>query len=187
LHRILFVTPPVTGGAAWTEVTVSPASKAAWAGTLTGLRALAMQALDDGALGYQTVRFSPAAKAAWVAWWDAHAAEIRSPDLPAPLIGPWGKLKAYAARLTLLLHYLWLVQTHADEGDVEAASVERAVRLISYFKAHLRLVYGRLRQSPEDNHLLEVLDWVASRAGSAPRGPWCGRRRSRPPPRPGGC
>src|SRR5262249_31406969 len=102
---------------------------------------------------------------AWVAWWNAHAAEMRGPDLPAQLIGPWGKLRSYAARIALVLHYLWLVQSEDDEGDLEPPCVERAVRLINYYKSHLRRVYGRLRQTPEDNQLLEVLDWIRRQGG----------------------
>ena len=37
--------------------------------------------------------------------------------------------------------------------------------LIDYLKAHLRLVYGRLRQTPEDNQVYEVLDWVRHQGG----------------------
>jgi hypothetical protein len=165
LHRILFVFPRATAGSDWSEVTLSKESKEAWETTLTRLRKLAMIELDDGVLGYQVVRFSPAAKEAWIAWWNAHAAEIRDPTLPAQLIGPWGKLKAYTARLALVLHYLWLVHTDQDESDVEVASVERAVQLIDYFKNHLRLVYGRLRQTPEENHLLQVIDWIRQQGG----------------------
>jgi hypothetical protein len=165
LHRILFAFPRCAGAAEWEEATVELASKEAWERTLVNLRKLAMEELDDGVLGYKVVRFSPAAKEAWVGWWNAHAADIRSPELPAQLIGPWGKLRSYAARFTLLLHYLWLVQTEQDELDVQAVSVERAVRLIDYYKSHLKLVYARLRQTPEDNRLFEVIDWLRRQGG----------------------
>jgi hypothetical protein len=165
LHRILFAIPRCAGAADWEESTVSLASKQAWEQTLTSLRKLAMQELDDGVLGYKVVRFAQAAKEAWAAWWNAHAAEIRSPDLPGQLIGPWGKLRSYAARLALLLHYVWLVQTDQDEQDVEADSVERAVGLVNYYKSHLLLVYARLRQTPEDKELFQFIDWVRRRGG----------------------
>jgi hypothetical protein len=165
LHRILFSFPKGTGGTSWTEITVSQRSKDTWAATLASLRKLAMKELDDGVLGYQVVRLSSDAKEAWVRWWDTHTAEMHSQDLPAQLIGPWSKLKSYTARLALVLHYLWLVQTDGDDGDLDAASVERAIRLIDYFKSHLRIVYGRLRQTPEENQVLEVLDWVRRHGG----------------------
>jgi hypothetical protein len=164
-HRVLFVYPRAAAGTDWTEATVTDGARQAWESTLVGLRALAMREMDDGAPGYEVVRFSPTAKEPWVEWWDAHAAEIRSAELPVQMVGPWGKLKAYAARLALVLHYLWLVQTDGDEGDLQAASVERAIRLINYFKTHLRRVYSRLRQTPEDNHIQEVLDWTRRRGG----------------------
>src|SRR5262249_33299111 len=157
LHRILFVFPRASPGADWTDVTVSQQSREAWEKTLKALRALAMEDMDDGAPGPRAVSLSPAAKEAWVAWYDAHAAETCSPGLPLQLMGPWGKLKSYAARLALVMHYLWVVQGQGTESDLEAVCIERAVKLIDYFKCHLRLVYGRLRVTPEDNHLLEVL------------------------------
>ena len=37
--------------------------------------------------------------------------------------------------------------------------------MINYYKSQLRRVYSRLRQSPEDNYLEEVLDWIRRRGG----------------------
>jgi hypothetical protein len=165
LHRVLFAFPRAAAGTDWTEETVSAASRQAWETTLAGLRRLPMEELDDGLPGHRAVQLSVAARDAWVRWWDGHAAELRGPELPASLLGPWGKLRSYAARLTLVLHYLWLVQGDGDEGEVEAVSVERAVRLVGYFKSHLRRVYGRLGQTVEDGRLLDVLDWVRKNGG----------------------
>jgi hypothetical protein len=165
LDRVLFVYPTAPPGAEWTDDTVTQASKQAWKTALYKLRELPMEELEDGVEGYKVVHFSAAAKEAWIAGWDAHAAEIRSPDLPVQLIGPYGKLKAYAARLALVLHYLWLVQGDSDEGDLDKDSVERAVLLLHYFKSHLRLVYNRLPQTPEDNRLLEVVKWIRRNGG----------------------
>jgi Protein of unknown function (DUF3987)/Domain of unknown function (DUF3854) len=165
LHRVLFAFPRAAAGTDWTDETVSLASRQTWETTLAGLRRLPMVELDDGLPGHRAVHLSAAARDAWVRWWDAHAAELRGEELPVGLIGPWGKLRSYAARLTLVLHYLWLVQGTGDEGDVEAVSVERAAQMVGYFKSHLRLVYGRLGQTTEDNRLLEVLDWVRKSGG----------------------
>jgi Protein of unknown function (DUF3987)/Domain of unknown function (DUF3854) len=164
LHRILFVLPTASSGADWTDHTVSDASRTTWVDTLTHLRAFPMEELDDGP-GHKAVHFSAEAKQAWIAWWDEHAAEIRSPELPAQLISPWGKLRTYAARLTIVLYYLWLVQGSGDEGHVDVASVQRAIRLINYFKSHLRLVYGRLHMAPEDHRLFEVINWIRQHGG----------------------
>jgi hypothetical protein len=165
LHRLLFSWPKAPGGAPWTETAVSPAALKAWSDTLSSLRGLAMTELDDGMPGYEVVKFSEEAKEAWIAWWDAHAEEITGPDLPITLVGPWGKLKSIAARVILVLHLLWRISTGLGEGDVDVATVERAVRLVAYFKEHLRLVYGHLRHTPAENHLLEVLDWIRKQGG----------------------
>jgi hypothetical protein len=164
-HRILFVYPRVLVGVGWSDITVSKASSQTWETTLARLRSLAMQELADGVLGYKAVSLSPMAKDAWVTWYNAHAAEMSDPNLPSHLLGPLGKLKSYAARLALVLHYLWVVQGDQPEGDLEAVSIERATRLVDYLKGHLRLVYGRLRQTPEDSRLLRALDWIRSHGG----------------------
>ncbi len=160
LHRILFVYPTPTGTAGWTDDTVSDGAAAAWADCLARLRALEMVATADGTPGPDVVRFSPAGKDAWVAWYDAHAAEMRDPDLPARLLGPWGKLKSYAARIILVLHHLWGTEADRAGAEVEADTVARAVRLVDYFKAHTRRVYARLNQAPDDARLEATLDWV---------------------------
>jgi hypothetical protein len=160
LDRLLFVFPRSSPGTYWTEATVSEAAKGAWEAKLGGLRKLAMQPMDDGTPGYRAVNLSPAAREAWVRWHNAHIDEMHNAGLPAQLIGPWAKLRSYAARIALVLHYLWLVQDDGEEADLDAACVERAVRLIQYLKSHLRLAHSRLRQTPEDSELLEALDWA---------------------------
>jgi hypothetical protein len=100
-----------------------------------------------------------------IAWWNAHAEEMRGPDLPVSFLGPWAKLKSYAARIALVLHFIWQVPGDQEEGAVNAADVERAVRLIHYFKAHLRLVHGRLLQTSEDCHLEQVIEWLRRNGG----------------------
>jgi hypothetical protein len=162
LYRILF-TFPRASSPDWTDEFVSVQSSTAWENALAALRRLEMKELDDGTLGYRVIHFSDTGRPAWVAWWDAHAEEMRA-DLPVSLIGPWGKLRTYAARLALVLHCLWLTQGN-QEDKVDAADVARAVRLVQYFKSHLRIVYDRLRQTPEDNRLLEVVDWIRRNGG----------------------
>ncbi|MBL8797630.1 MAG: DUF3987 domain-containing protein [Planctomycetia bacterium] len=165
LDRILFVMPPARTNKFWTDATVTPEAREAWARALTGLRCLRMEVLSDGFAGYREVQFSPEAHAAWVAWYNDHATDMESRELAANLQSPFNKLKSYAARLTLLLHYLWLVQTLNDEGDIQAETVERAVRLITYFKSHLRLVYDRLQVSATEQRLARVQDWVRQNGG----------------------
>ncbi len=212
LHRILFCFPALTGPADWTDATVSDAVARAWVDALVRLRALEM-ATVDGIPVPRTVRFSAAAKARWVEWYDAHAAEMRDTELPPNCVGPWGKLKSYAARLALILHYLWHVEAASvadaaelvaatattegiegvaaeagppaggaapeppagaaleptpggsPEGDIQPESVERAVQLVDYLKAHTRRVYARLHQVPGDARLDAAVDWIRRHGG----------------------
>lgn len=166
LDRLLFVFPRSSSGMDWTEAAISTEAMIAWENALAALRRLDMQSMEDGVPGYQVVSFAPAAKERWIEWWNSHAAEIRSPVLPSVLIGPWGKLKTYAARLALVLHYLWLVEARRSENNVDVASVERAIRLIDYFKNHMRIVYDRLRQTSHEAQLQEVLDWIRKNDGT---------------------
>jgi hypothetical protein len=164
LDRILF-TFPRASSPDWTDEFVSVQSSTAWENALAALRRLEMQELDDGMLGYRVVHFSATGRAAWIAWWNAHAEEMRA-DLPVSLIGPWGKLRTYAARIALVLHCLWRIQGNQQEDKVNATDVERAVRLVQYFKSHLRIVYARLGQTSKDDRLLEeVVDWVRRNGG----------------------
>lgn len=186
LDRILPVMPRASTGNEWSDATVSEEAATAWADMLTRLRGLKMANLDDGEPGYKVAAFSEAAKAAWVTWWDEHAAELRGPELAVQLIGPWGKLRTYAARLALILHCLWTApplqaeaapavsETTAGaqepavdiaEPPISAATVERAIQLINYFKSHIRAMYGRLRQTPAANNVFDVVDWIRRHGG----------------------
>lgn len=169
VHRVLFSFPTPVGTADWAEDTISAASAAAWAGRLAKLRSLPMATMTDGSLGPELVRFSVTAKDAWVEWYDAHAAEMRDPGLPARLLGPWGKMKSYAARIALVLHHLWMFESGAGEGEIEPEiepdTVTRAARLIDYFKDHTRRVYARFALTPGDARLDAAVDWIRRHDG----------------------
>ena len=64
-----------------------------------------MRPLDfkDGRSVPHVAYFTPEGKARWVERYNAHSAEMNAPDFPPYLRGPWGKLREYAGRLTLIL------------------------------------------------------------------------------------
>jgi hypothetical protein len=67
------------------------------------------------------------ARQAWIDWWNGHADEMNDPDLPAALLGPWAKLKSYAARLALVVHLLRLVCEETPyEQHIDLESMQRA-------------------------------------------------------------
>jgi hypothetical protein len=160
IERLLPCMAEASTGADWSDVAVDEAAMEAWRKTLLALRALDMVKLPDGTLGPRPIKFTPDALEAWVTWYNAHAAELRSSELPVNLIGSWGKLKSYAARLILIIDLLWQVHANHCYGDVDLSSVQRGLRLVDYFKSHLRRFYSRLKVTPEDNELLEILSWI---------------------------
>jgi hypothetical protein len=148
LDRVLFVHPDEAPPAKWSKEDVPAAARAAWHQAIRGLWALQ----EPG-----SVRFSPAAEERWAELYDRHAEEMGSPDLPSQLKNVWSKLRAYAARLTLLLHAL-----HEGTESVEAgpASVEGAWRLVAYFKSHARRVYGCLDADRDMKGAKRIMDWL---------------------------
>src|SRR5262249_33097735 len=106
------------------------------------------------------------ARQAWIDWWNGHAEEMNDPDLPAALLGPWAKLKSYAARLALVVHLLRLVCEETPyEQHIDLESLQRATRLVAYFKSHLRVTYDRITFRPDDRRDAGVLDWVRRKGG----------------------
>ena len=103
-------------------------------------------------------RFTPAGKTAFVEWVTGHYAELERVD--QSLRGPWAKLEAYAARLTLLIQEIRFVLNDANDENVDAASVEAAVALVAYFKDTARAVYGRLHADPLDQRVVRVIEWA---------------------------
>jgi hypothetical protein len=116
-------------------------------GTVTGCRPL-------------IVKLDAAARQEWQRFTEGHAREINSGSLPPHLVGPWAKLKGYAARLALIIHYLRWACDEAPDGDVDGESMARAARLIDYFKAHARKVYAVMDADPTTAAARRVLRWI---------------------------
>jgi hypothetical protein len=115
----------------FTEACIAPATEAAVEATFERLYALQ---------GDYLLRFSPAAAALWRAWYDAHAAELAVDTFPARLQGPWAKMPAQLARLTVILHALTVPLTM----EVTAETLGHAADLVDYFKSHAKKVYSQL-------------------------------------------
>ncbi len=64
-----------------------------------------MRPLDvkDGRPVPHVASFTPEGEARWMERYNAHSAEMNAMDFPPSLRGPWGKLREYAGRLTLIL------------------------------------------------------------------------------------
>lgn len=109
------------------------------------------------------VRFTPAALDCYASWYDDHCREAEGSDFPPHLAGCWSKLRAYCARLALVLGCLrWACNPEATGApDIDRLDTEGAVNLIDYFKAHNRRVRVLLRHGPDDSaDALAILRWL---------------------------
>jgi hypothetical protein len=94
-------------------------------------------------------------ESSWITFYDKHSAEMNAPDFPPGLRGPWGKLREYAGRLTLILACVHHAADAADPALDPAAipqvgprAVRDAWRLVAYFKAHARRVHQTITHGP---------------------------------------
>jgi hypothetical protein len=111
---------------------------------------------------------TPEGKARWIAFYNEHGAEMRG--LGDERLGSaWSKLEGTAARLALLDHCVRAAaqdETLLDAAAVDAASIEAAIRLVTWFKYETRRIYGRLAESEDTRDTRKVLEYVRERRGS---------------------
>ena len=185
VHRILFSFPRPVRGRTWSWEGIGPEVLELWQRPDRALYGLEMDRDEHGKPTPRILELSADARPIWEAWYNDHQAEQLSPDFPDWLVGPWSKLVAYAARLGLVVHLLRVAcgETLADE--VDAGSLERAFRMIAYFKSHARAVYSRMRRREKQSRVQKAVwrgsgprarprscraTWLATRwAGSGPR------------------
>ncbi|SIO60229.1 DnaB-like helicase N terminal domain-containing protein [Singulisphaera sp. GP187] len=125
----------------------------------------------DDVMGGKAVHlpFDDAAKKAWESWITAHMNETYESDFPDHLVGPWSKFRTQCARLILILDQLrWAYDAKrgAKAGAVGVKSVESAIQLVDYFKAHFRRVVQIQAGNQDNPDARDVLDWAINRGSS---------------------
>jgi DNA polymerase-1 len=164
IDRDLFAYPdePPVAEENWLEV--SEETLGGMRRVMDRLRSLAMVPIQEGGLvkGWRpfVVKLTACGKVAWQRFTKAHAAEQNPDEFPRHLRGPWSKLRGYCARLALLLHYLRWAAGEDVGDDVDGPSVDRAVRLVAYFKSHARRVYAVMDADPRVADARKILRWV---------------------------
>ena len=166
LDRLLFSYPEIPEAGKWTEAGVGQEARDDWQGALDLLHRLQMQVNENEGIRLpRVVRFTGEARAEWIGVVRRPRGGGRRRDLPRTPKGPWSKLRSYAARLALTVHFLRLVCGEVDAEDVDAESVRRAIRLVDYFKSHTRKVHRQLERTPEEKRAEAVLVWVHKHDG----------------------
>jgi hypothetical protein len=160
LDRFLLAYPPdlPATGEQWREV--SQEALDAWQNVVERLLGLSMVEQPDERPRPFYVHLTACGREAWVRFTQAHADEMNAPNFPVYLRGPWSKLRGYGARLALIVHFLrWAVGEAAGE-DVDGESMDRAAKLVAYFKAHARKAYVVMDADPRMAEARKVYHWV---------------------------
>ncbi len=106
------------------------------------------------------VNFTSEAKKIYVREADSLREEMERPGFPYHLKGPWSKMEAYLARLSLILALARIAEAESALDSFEMVAeqdVEAAAQLVAYFKAHARRVYAELHGEKPEYLLGEAL------------------------------
>ncbi len=136
-----------------------------WAETVGKLLALHMQEDKDGSAHPCQVRLTDCGRRAWERFTTAHAAEMNAEDFPLFLRGAWAKLRGYAGRLALILHFLcWACEEVESDAEglhwVDGESMTRAAMLVAYFKGHIRKIHSAMDSDRSVGDARHLLRWI---------------------------
>jgi len=168
IHRVLLAYPDAQEPAEWTWTGVSPGAKMAYAEVFERLYNLKPE-LKNGELKPKVLHLSAEAKQWWEEWHSIHIREMKDPDFPRKLRGPWAKMPNQLGRIALILHMTRVVCDEAEDGEVDEISLNRAIQFIKYFKSHIRKAYQQLGKSPADKRIEEAVEWIRRRGGTVKR------------------
>jgi hypothetical protein len=115
------------------------------------------------------VPMSPEARSLFAVCSDELGAEAEEPGFPHRLRGAFSKLEAYLARLALILSLCRCAETGEVE-QVEEEDMEAAYKLIRYFAAHARRVYGETGAATPDDILAGEIKGIIEENGGHWRG-----------------
>jgi len=164
IDRLLmsFPSEPHVTAENWMEVESATLEKLS--GLIGKLRSLEMVPIQEGdkVKGWRPfiVKLTSTGRQEWQRFTQQHANERNEDDFPPQLIGPWSKLRGYTGRLALILHFLRWAAGEVKDQDVDGESMERAARLVAYFKAHIRKVYAVMDADPKATSAQRLLKWI---------------------------
>ena len=145
----------------WGEV--SQEAEVEWACVVDTMLHWQMVAEDDRRRPF-CMNLTTSAREAWETFTADHAAEVNSDSFPICLSGPWSKMRAYCARLALIIRCLRVACDEVrDSNVVDADDIARGAALVSYFKCHARRVYGTMSADPRITAAQKLLGWIQRR------------------------
>jgi hypothetical protein len=155
----------------WTDDEISDHVREEYARTIGSLYRL-RHANDEEDPFPSKVGMTPEAKALFVAEYNRLHDELEAPGFPQRLRPVWGKLEAYFARFALILAMgrIAELENQGQVGIVERITrddMAGAVKLLAYFKNHVRRVYaGLYGDSPADRLAADLREFLIDQGGS---------------------
>ena len=152
LDRFIFAYPePHSGG--YSDDTISAQAELTYYNVIGGLWDRQPAGVEDDEVRPRVVRMDPEAKELFIEAANNLATEIHAVGFPEVLRGPWSKLDTQLARLALILAVTRSVEEDAESERVTRSDMRNALRLLDYFKATTRKVYGQLFEANPDDVL----------------------------------
>jgi hypothetical protein len=99
---------------------------------------------------------SDKAKTRWVEWVNEHRKE-KPPD---HLRAVWSKAEGHCLRLALVLFLSRVAAGESRGNRIDAASMDGAAKLMSYFQAHTARAYAHAAGLKEDDAVTRAARWV---------------------------
>ena len=164
LDRFIFAYPEEHQGG-FSDESVSAGTQAAYEDLIGKLWDQQPEEGEDGEIAPRTLRMEPAAKDMFREAANALAAERFRPGFPAVLRGPWSKFDTHLARLALIIGVARIAEAEDAVERITAEDMTNALRLLDYFKATTRKVYGQLFEASPDEVLAADLVTALTESG----------------------
>ena len=165
--RFLICMPP-HNVADWNDDGVPDAAQAKINYIAKRLYSLEPLSQEDGKFVPLRVSLDSEAKKLWVQYHNAVASEQRS-HAHGGLLASLTKLKEYAARLALVIHFVRWAENDPSLTDatvLDAVSMASGVRLSEWFIRQKRAAHDLLDDSVDDQELTKLIEWITKKGGS---------------------
>ncbi|MBI4581626.1 MAG: DUF3987 domain-containing protein, partial [Planctomycetes bacterium] len=163
LGRLLLAYPPEQP-ALWTEAELSEEMAAVWRDLVSALQTLPACIDETGGPRPRLIPISEDAKPIWIAWHDQHAREVA--EMPGDdLAAHYGKLKGACARIALLCACVEVAAGAAGAASISADHMQRAIRVVEWFKHEARRVYAILGEDEGDLDHRRLLELIRRNGG----------------------
>lgn len=164
--RLLMAYPP-RKGKVWSDDDIDPKLQRRVTEAFCRLYDLEPSRDNEGDPQPHFVTLDADAKAVWRAYYNTHAKEQL--DMPTNLSAAWSKLEGYAARLSLVIHFMrWASGVNVPKSKLilDELSINTGITLSNWFGNEAHRVYAMLNESVHDQHCRSLVDLITREGGS---------------------